>query len=503
VTKEPVRSVLVVGGGTAGWMTTSVLSRVFPRERLKVTLVESEEIGIVGVGEATVPLLQQLHGVLGVDEREFLRATNGTYKLGIEFSDWARLGDTFFHGFGDYGAAIQSVQPHNYWLKLHQLGDPAPLDDYSLPYAIARRGRFAIPPRGEDSPASFFRHAFHFDASLYGRFLRSYAEAQGVTRVEGKIVDVGLRSEDGFIDHLTLADGRRLSADLYVDCSGFRGLLIAEALKTGYVDWRHWLPCDSALAVPSEVTAEPTPYTRSTAQKAGWQWRIPLQHRVGNGHVYSSAFISDDEARALLLENLDGAPLAEPRQLRFTAGRRKQAWNRNCVAIGLAAGFLEPLESTSIQLIQTAAARLIDYFPDKSFDPVMIAEYNRVTASEVERIRDFLILHYCLTQRKDSDFWRHCASMELPDSLQHIVDLFRASGKVPRHPEESYQEPSWVAIFVGNRFLPERYDALVDSVPVDQLRQAMAQRRSELARIAESMPTHQSFIERFARAQAA
>jgi tryptophan halogenase len=251
------------------------------------------------------------------------------------------------------------------------------------------------------------------------------------------------------------------------------------------------------------VTAEPTPYTRSTAQKAGWQWRIPLQHRVGNGHVYSSAFISDDEARALLLENLDGAPLAEPRQLRFTAGRRQQAWSRNCVAIGLAAGFLEPLESTSIQLIQTAAARLIDYFPDKSFDPVMIAEYNRVTASEVERIRDFLILHYCLTRRIDSDFWRHCASMELPDSLQHVIDLFRASGKIPRHPEESYQEASWVAIFIGNHFLPEAYDALVDNVPVDELRRALAQRRSELARIAESMPTHGAFIERFAQAKAA
>jgi tryptophan 7-halogenase len=503
VDQGPVRSVLIVGGGTAGWMTASTLSRFFPSERLSITVVESEEIGIVGVGEATVPLLLQLHGLLGIDEREFLKATNGTYKLGIEFRDWGRIGGVFFHGFGDYGADIQGVQPHHHWVKLHQLGDPTSLDDYSLPYAIGRRGRFAIPPPGTDSPASFFRYAFHFDASLYGRFLRSYAEANGVTRVEGKIVDVALRGDDGFIEGVTLADGRQHSADLYVDCSGFRGLLIEQALQTGYEDWRRCLPCDSALAVPSEVVAAPTPFTRSTAQKAGWQWRIPLQHRIGNGHVYSSAFISDDEARDILLANLDGKALAEPRQLRFVAGRRKQAWNRNCVAIGLAAGFMEPLESTSIQLIQTAAVRLVEYFPDLRFDPAMIAEYNRVTANESERIRDFLVLHYCLTQRTDSDFWRHCAEMELPDSLKHTIEVFGASGKLPSHTEESYQDPSWVAIFVGNGFLPKRYDALVDNIPVDQLRQLFAQRRAELARIAESMPTHEAFIARFAQAQAA
>jgi tryptophan 7-halogenase len=495
--------VLIVGGGTAGWMTAAVLSRFFPRDRLSITVVESEEIGIVGVGEATVPLLLQLHGLLGIDEREFLKATNGTYKLGIEFRDWGRIGDLFFHGFGDYGADIQGVQPHHYWLKLHQLGDPTPLDEHSLPYAIGRRGRFAIPPRDTENPASFFRYAFHFDASLYGRFLRSYAEANGVTRVEGKIVDIGLRGEDGFIDGVILENGRRLSADLYVDCSGFRGLLIEQALETGYEDWRHWLPCDSALAVPSEVVSAPHPYTRSTAQKAGWQWRIPLQHRIGNGHVYSSAFIGDDEAREILLANLDGKPLAEPRQLRFITGRRKQTWNRNCVAIGLAAGFMEPLESTSIQLIQTAAVRLVEYFPDLRSDPVMIAEYNRITGHELERIRDFLVLHYCLTRRTDSDFWRHCAEMKLPDSLRHTIEVFGACGKLPGHTEESYLDPSWVSILVGNGFLPKRYDALVDNIPVEQLKQLLAQRRAELARIAESMPTHEAFIARFAQAEAA
>ena len=500
---RPVQRVLIVGGGTAGLMTASTLARIFPRERLQIVLVESDEIGIVGVGEATVPLLQQFHGLLGIDECEFLKATYGTYKLGIEFRDWARVGGVFFHGFGDYGADIQGIPAHHYWLKLRQLGDNRPLDDYSLPYAIARRGHFAIAPKGEDNPASFFKHAFHFDAGLYGRFLRGYAENLGVTRIEGKVVDVALSPENGFVDRVTLADGRELSADLFIDCSGFRGLLIEEALQTGYEDWRRWLPCDSALVVASEVTSAPTPFTRSTARKAGWQWRIPLQHRSGNGLVYSSGFMGDDEARDVLLSNLDGAPLAEPRQLRFTAGRRKKAWHKNCVAIGLAAGFIEPLESTSIQLIQTAAARLVQYFPDQSFDPVMIDEYNRLTAGEHERIRDFLILHYCLTQRRDSEFWRYCAEMELPDTLAHTIELFGSCGKVPRHTEDSYAEPSWVAILVGNGFLPRRYEALVENIPTEQLRQIFARRRAELAGIADSMPTHETFIRRFCMAEAA
>ena len=500
---EPVRSVLIVGGGTAGWMTASALARAFPRESLRVTLVESEEIGVVGVGEATVPILQHLHGLLGVDERAFLKATNGTYKLGIEFRDWARIGDVFFHGFGDYGPTIQQIQPHHHWLRLRQLGDPTWLDDYSMPYAIARRGRFAIPPVKSPNPAVAYKHAFHFDASLYGQFLRRIAQGDGVERVEGKIVDVSLRPADGFVDEITLADGRKFSADLFIDCSGFRGLLIEQALGTGYEDWRKWLPCDSALAVPSEVTSPPTPYTRSTAREAGWQWRIPLQHRIGNGHVYSSAFVSDEKARETLLANLDGAPLSEPRQLRFIAGRRKKAWNKNCVAIGLAAGFMEPLESTSIQLILTGAVRLFDHFPDRSMNAAAVDEYNRLTANEYERIRDFLIAHYCLTSRTDSEFWRHCAIIDVPDSLQHKIELFKATGKVALSSEESYLEPSWVAIFVGNGLIPERYHPTVNTIPPEQLAKIMHDRRAEIARVAESMPTHQAFIERFCLAEAA
>lgn len=496
-----LRNIVIVGGGTAGWMTASVLARAFPNAQLRITLIESEEIGIVGVGEATVPILQQLNLFLGIDEREFLKATNGTYKLGIEFRDWANIGDVFFHGFGDYGPLIQGVQPHHHWLKFRQLGDPAPIDDYAMPYVMARRGRFAIFPPGAQNPG--VNHAFHFDAALYGRFLCSIAERLGVTRVEGKIVDVAFNPESGDIDHVTLSDGREFSADLFIDCSGFRGLLIEQALHTGYEEWTQWLPCDRAVAVGSQVVSPPTPFTRSTAQKAGWQWRIPLQHRIGNGHVYSSAFIGDEEARETLLANLDSTSIGEPRLLRFTTGRRKQAWNRNCVAIGLAAGFMEPLESTSIQLIQSAAVRLVDYFPRRGFDPVATGEYNRLTANEQERIRDFLIAHYCLTRRTDSEFWRHCAAMDVPATLAHKIELFAATGRVALYSEESFQEPSWVAIFLGNGIIPKTYHPLVDFIPEDELGRILGQRRTEIARMADAMPTHQAFIERFCRAPAA
>ena len=498
-----IRSIVVVGGGTAGWISASVLARFLDPRRVSITLVESEEIGTIGVGEATVPVIQQLNAVLGVDERDFLKKTNGTYKLGIEFRDWGQPGNVHFHGFGDYGDTIEGVAPHHHWLKLRQAGDDTPIDDYSLPYAIGRRGRFAPPNPNDANPASFYRYAYHFDAGLYARYLRGYAESWGVMRVEGRVADVLLNGENGPIEALTLADGRPLAADFFIDCSGFRGLLIEEALKTGYEDWRRWLPCDSALAVPSENISPPTPYTVSTAHAAGWQWRIPLQHRMGNGHVYCSGFTSDEEARDVLVANVEGALLAEPRQLRFVTGRRRKAWNRNCVAIGLAGGFMEPLESTSIQLIQTTIARLIEYFPDRDFDPAITDEYNRLCANEFERIRDFLILHYCLTRREDSEFWRHCGSMELPDSLRHKIELFRACGRVPMLSEESYQEASWVAIFVGNGFLPRRYDPLVDRIPIDKLRAGLAHRRQAIGRIAESLPTHEAFIQRFCLTEAA
>jgi tryptophan 7-halogenase len=491
MTTDRIRKIVIVGGGTAGWMTAAVLARFLERQRTAIVLIESEEIGIVGVGEATVPLIHAVNAVLGIDERDFIVQTQGTFKLGIEFRDWCRLGNVHFHGFGDYGDSIEGVSPHHHWLRLRELGDPTPLAEYSLPSVAARLLRFAPPP--ERSAASF-KYAYHFDASLYARYLRANAEARGVERREGKVVHVALRGEDGFIQTLTLEGGERIEADFFVDASGFRGLLIEEALGTGYEDWSHWLPCNRAAAVPCESAGDFTPYTTSTARSAGWQWRIPLQHRIGNGYVYSSEFLRDDEAADTLLANLDGKALAEPRVIRFTTGHRRKFWNRNCLAVGLAGGFMEPLESTSILLIQTCVARLIEMFPDRSFDQTMIDEYNRVTTAEFERIRDFLILHYCATERDDSELWNYCRTMTLPDTLRHKIDVFRSFGRVALHSEESFREPSWIAIFIGQHVYPQRYDPLIDSIETERLQRGMLQRRTAIRKAAESMPTHREFL---------
>jgi tryptophan halogenase len=495
-----IRKIVIVGGGTAGWMAAAVLARFLKPSRVAIQLVESQEIGIVGVGEATVPVIQVLNGLLGIREADFLRATYGTFKLGVEFRDWSRPGHTHFHFFGDFGAPIEGIAPHHHWLKLRTWGDPTGLGEYSFPYVAGKLGRFAPPPTESRSEAASYKYAYHFDAGLYARCLRANAEARGVVRTEGIVEDVQLRAEDGFIEALTLAGGERIDGDFFVDASGFRGLLIEQALHTGYVDWSHWLPCDRAVAVPCECAGELTPYTISVAREAGWQWRIPLQHRVGNGYVYCSRFISDAEAARTLLNNLEGRPQAQARLLRFTTGHRKQFWNRNCLAVGLAAGFMEPLESTSIQLIQTALARLIDLFPDRNFDPTLSAEYNRLSVNEFERIRDFLILHYCATERDDSELWRYCRSMSVPDSLQHKMDVFRGCGRVPLYSEESYQEPSWVSIFLGQRVYPARYDPLVDNLDPEHLRRGLQHRRNALQRLAAGLPTHREFVARYCAA---
>ena len=365
----------------------------------------------------------------------------------------------------------------------------------------AAQGKYARPGVQARQPLSQLLYAFHFDAGLYAKFLRGRAEAGGVARIEGRIVDVGLRSDDGYVESVTLADGKKVEGDLFIDCSGFRGLLIEQALETGYEDWTHWLPCNRAVAVPSRYDGEPDPFTRSTARSAGWQWRIPLQHRTGNGYVYSSRFLSDDEAKATLLANLDGEPLADPRPLRFTAGRRSQGWARNCIALGLASGFLEPLESTSIHLIQTGIAKLLTLFPDLAFDPVVIEEYNRQVREELDAIRDFLILHYHATQRDDSDFWNYCRTMAIPDTLATKIEMFRSTGRILERGYDLFHVPSWIAVMLGQGIDPQRYDPLVDAVPAQEAAAVLSGMRTVIARTAEAMPTHQQFIDRHCRAE--
>jgi len=495
MTDEQIRSIVIVGGGTAGWMAASILSRLMPKGRATIRLIESEEIGTIGVGEATVPLMQIFNGVLGIDEQDFVRRTKGTFKLGIEFRDWGDLGNVHFHGFGDYGEYIDGIAPHHHWLKLRELGDPTPLAEHSFPSVLAKRQRFA-PSATKAGEAAHYKYAYHFDAGLYAQYLREYAERLGVERHEGRIVDVRLRDTDGSIEAVVTADGERFEADLFVDCTGFAGLLIEQALQTGYEDWTYWLPCDRALAVPCEHGGGLTPYTVSTAREAGWQWRIPLQHRIGNGYVYSSRFIDDAGAAETLLANLDGAPLAEPRLLKFTTGHRRKFWNKNVLALGLAAGFLEPLESTSILLIQTGIARFIEMFPSLDFDPVLADEYNRMTANEYGRIRDFILLHYCLTRRTDTEFWRYCGSIDLPEPLQRKIDVFRSRGIIPMLADESFQEPSWVAIFVGQEVLPRHYDPMADRIDLERLKAGMRHRRETIARIADTLPFHSDFVAR-------
>ncbi|GAB4522064.1 MAG: tryptophan 7-halogenase [Amphiplicatus sp.] len=492
----PIRSIVIVGGGTAGWMAAAAFSRFLSRDGLSIVLIESEDIGTVGVGEATIPPITAFNAMLRIDEDDFMRATQATFKLGIEFVDWTRRGCAYMHPFGRFGADIEGVHFHQLWRKLRALGDDTGIEAYSICAVAAKSGRFAPPSSDPRSVLSNLKYAYHFDALLYARYLRQYAERRGVERVEGRIVDVSLRGEDGFIEAVTLEGGKRIAGDLFIDCSGFRGLLIEEALGTGYEDWTHWLPCDRAVAAPCENSEEPVPYTRAIARPAGWQWRIPLQHRMGNGYVYSSRFVSDAEARQTLLSNLEGRLLGEPRLLRFTTGRRRKFWNRNCVALGLASGFMEPLESTSIHLIQIGVARLLALFPDRSFNPIEAEEYNRLLAAQYERIRDFLILHYHAVERDDSPFWNYCRAMSIPDSLRDRIELFRTSGRFFRHEDELFDVPNWVAVFLGQNVYPERYDPLVDAMPVENLRVALAGMRVAIRRTVDAMPTQKAYLEK-------
>jgi tryptophan 7-halogenase len=491
-----VRRVVIVGGGTAGWMTAAALARFLRNGYSDIRLIESEEIGTVGVGESTIPPIRLYNSLLGLDENEFVRRTQATFKLAIEFRDWTRLGHSYLHPFGPYGVDMEGVSFHGYWLKLRALGQAPGLDEFSLNALAAKNGRFTRPVDSPNTPLAHIPYAFHLDAGLYAKFLREYAERGGVRRVEGKIVDVRLRGTDGFIEAVQLAGGEVIEGDLFIDCSGFRGLLIEGALQTGYEDWSHWLLNDRAWAVPTESGGSRDPTTRATARPAGWQWRIPLQHRVGNGYAYCSRFVSDDEAAATLLANLDGKPKRDPFLIRFTTGRRLKSWNRNCVAIGLSAGFMEPLESQSIYLIQVAIARLMMMFPDRGFEPADIARFNRVMQWEYERIRDFLVLHFFATERNDTPYWDYCRNMKIPEYLAEKIALFKGRGRIFRENEELFAETSWFAVFVGQGILPRGHDPLVDVMPPADLRDRLARVRDVVRKSVDVMPAHFDFIAR-------
>ncbi|MBP6362701.1 MAG: tryptophan 7-halogenase [Novosphingobium sp.] len=490
--ENSIRSVVIVGGGTAGWMTAAALANAI-RTGCSITLIESEEIGTVGVGEATIPPIRTFNEALGIAENDFVAATQGSFKLGIQFIDWGKQDHAYFHPFGTYGRNFDFLPLHQYWLAAQARGEAPELDELCMAWAAAKRGKFAPPSPEQRNVLSTYDYAYHFDAGLYAQFLRRYAEARGVVRVEGKVGNVGLDGATGYVSHVTMADGRRIEGDLFVDCSGFRGLLIEGALKTGYQDWSHWLPCDSAFAVPCEKVGAPTPYTRSTAREAGWQWRIPLQHRTGNGHVFCSQFISDDEAAGVLMANLDGKALADPRKLTFTTGRRNLFWNKNVVAVGLSGGFMEPLESTSIHLIQAAIAKLIAFFPDRSFDPLVIDEYNRLAVAEFERIRDFIILHYKLTSRTDSELWRYCAAMDVPETVTWKIEHFRRNGRLVQRDADLFGPPSWLAVHIGQGNLPQGTDPLLPLRGTDHA-EYLRKLEGALARAAEAMPDHGDYI---------
>jgi tryptophan halogenase len=501
--EAPVRSIAIIGGGTAGWMSAAAISKAFGR-KIDVILVESEEIGTIGVGEATVPHLSVFNRLIELDEAEFVRGVQGTFKLGIQFNNWGKIGDSYIHGFGVIGRDLGLMPFHQYWLKAHGEGKAKDIGRYSLNTVAAPLGKFMAPPSDAppNSPLAEIAYAYHFDAGLYARILRKRAETQGTRRIEGKVVAVKQNGESGFVESVELESGQVVSADLFLDCSGFRSLLIGGTLGVEFDDWTHWLPCDRALVAPCEKVGPPTPYTRSTAHKAGWQFRIPLQHRTGNGHVYSSQFSSDDEAADILLSTLDGPALGDPKLLKFRTGMRRKLWDRNVIAIGLAGGFLEPLESTAIYLIQAGINRLMSLFPTADCEQVLQDAYNEQSAFEYERIRDFLILHYHATQRDDTEFWNYVRTMSVPDALKSYIDLFAANGQFFRNGNELFGLTSWVQVMLGQGIVPRTYHPAVDWVSDEDMLALVNHVEDVVASNVTLMPQHEDFIQRCCAAKA-
>lgn len=497
---QQISKVCILGGGTAGWMTAAALSNKYKGLGVEITLVESDQIGTVGVGEATLPHIRFFNETLGIDERTFMKETEATFKLGIEFCDWGQLGDSYIHPFGDYGIPLHGMDFHQLWLRLRSKGLATRLDDYSYPIIAAEQGRFQIPKGDVNTIGSNFGYAYQFDSSLYAKFLRRFSEGNDVQRIEGKVVESKLDPLSGNVESVSLESGQSIEADLYIDCSGFRGVLIEQALKTGYDDWSEWLPCNRAVAVPCEARGQLLPYTRATARKAGWQWRIPLQHRTGNGHVYWNEFISDDEATHQLMSTLEGPALADPKQLFFKTGRRKKFWNKNVVSIGLSGGFLEPLESTSIHLIQEGITTLIELFPGDEIHSLDVEEYNERMGLNFERVRDFLLLHYIATQRDDSEMWRYFRNMQLPDSLQEKLDAWMRRGYVLRYEFGVFLPPSWIAVMLGQNLVPTAYDPRADAISQNTLQAELNQVQSLTQQAVASTPEQSAFLARYGAA---
>jgi tryptophan 7-halogenase len=490
---KEIRRVVIAGGGTAGWMAAAALSQQF-HGLLDMVLIESEEIGTVGVGESTIPPIRGFHRVLGIGEQEFMRATAATFKLGILFENWGRIGERYIHPFGEAGKSTWSCPFHHFWLHGKSRGIDAELGEYCLEHQAAAAGKFIT---GPNAPINY---AYHLDASVYAKFLRTYSEKFGVRRIEGKIREVRQNGESGFIESLVLESGQVIEGDLYIDCTGFRGLLIEQTLKTGYEDWNHWLPCDRAVAVQTESTGPAAPYTRAIAHEAGWRWRIPLQHRVGNGLVYCSEHMSDDEAHAKLLREIEGRPITQPRVIPFRTGRRRNAWNKNVIAVGLANGFVEPLESTSIHLIMASMTRLISLFPFPAVTQVVVDQYNEEAKLEAERVRDFIILHYCATQRDDSPLWKYCASMPLPEALAQKIEMFRTGARVWHRDSELFRTDSWLHVMLYQGIRPEHYHRLAAAMGDDDLVRFLENIRTTIRQAVDRMPTHQEFVDHYARA---
>ncbi|SEA08938.1 tryptophan halogenase family protein [Microbulbifer marinus] len=488
-----IKNLVILGGGTAGWMTAALMAKVLGKS-IGITLVESDKIGTVGVGEATIPPIINFNQALGLNEQEFLQATKGTIKLGIQFEDWYRRGESYMHAFGTVGKNFPFCDFHHFWRRSKLGGNDSSYWDYSLNYQAAIHNKFAPLAQIKGTNLPGLSYAYHFDAGLYAKFLRQYSEGKGVKRIEGTVQDITLRSGDGFVESLLLENGATVAGDLFVDCTGMAALLIDKTLGVEFEEWSKWLPCDRAMAVPSAGSRPLVPYTRSIAHAAGWQWRIPLQHRTGNGIVYSSRHWSDDDAREVLMSNLDGAPLAEPKLIPFRTGRRARQWEKNVVSIGLSSGFLEPLESTSIHLIQSAATRLIKSFPHRGVKPEEVAEFNRQSRVEIERIRDFIILHYKVNQRRDSDFWRDCEEMEIPAALADKIELFRRTGKVFRNYDDLFTEAAWQQVMIGQGIFPEDHHSIADSLSEPQLEDLMHSLKTLVDGSVKSLPDHEQFL---------